>query len=90
MIRFLTQSQSSHSHLSSHLSTHSMTELRKYINDVSLLLLRNLGETWQGQCLFGSSLCFGKLAVTVAQVSKTFLQVKGNWIINFTADTMPR
>jgi len=27
---------------------HPGNELRKYINDVSLLLLRNLGETWQG------------------------------------------
>ena len=90
MIRVLTQSQSSHSHLSSHLSTHPMNELRKYINNVSLLLLRNLGKTWQGQCLFGSSLSFRKLAVTVAQISKTFLEVKGNRIINFTADTMQR
>src|SRR6266850_2627781 len=65
-------------------------ELREYINDVSLLLLSNLGETRQSKCFFRSALSFRKLAVTVAQIGKTFLEVKGNWIIHFTPDPILR
>src|SRR5256714_5654315 len=61
-------------------------KFRDFVHHKSLCFATQFWINWQSQCFRGRAFCFGKVALLMFQIEKTFLQMERNRVVNLASN----